>query len=86
MKLKAYNAGNEDFKAGFREGRDQVVTRILELALAYPMVDAGNDAGKKMRELANQICEEFPADYSTPPAKAGPGWAFDGRKISFSDC
>jgi hypothetical protein len=82
MNPKAYNAGNEDFKAGFREGRDQVVTRILELALAYPM----DDAGKKMRQLANQICEEFPADYSTPPAKAGPGWAFDGKKISFSDC
>lgn len=60
-----YNMGNEDYKAGFREGRDEVVTRLLEIALALPM----DDAGRKMRELANQICVEFPADYSTPPVR-----------------
>lgn len=55
------STSRNDYAAGFREGRDEVIVRLLELVQEYPIDESVTDARRVLREVANQICVEFPA-------------------------
>ena len=50
-----------EYKKGLQAGRDEVIAALLD-RMDDPTRQWGTDGREAIRELARQLCEEFPAE------------------------
>ena len=53
------STSRKDYAEGLQAGKDEVISRLLELAHSY---SPSSEIGQALKKITAQICEEFPAE------------------------